>query len=179
MREFQQYTMVDAETGLSWYAVRTFHRREKHVNKLLELKNVNAWVPLREKTRIYTRKIRKVQLPLISQYVFVQIDEKQKGKVLQTEGVISFVQPSGYIVPIPKEEINLLKRVIGEDMEAEIEVEEGQIQEGDHVEIIGGELTGLQGYMIERRGKNKVAVNLEHFQHAILMEIPVSALRKI
>jgi transcription antitermination factor NusG len=177
MENFQQYTMIDEETGLAWYAVRTFFRREKHVNKLLDLKGVDAWVPLREKTRIYTRKIRKVQLPLISQYVFVNINERDKGKVLQTEGVIGFVKPSGYIVPIPKEEIDLLKRVIGE--EVEVEMEEGQIQKGDRVEIIGGELTGLRGHMVERRGKNKVAVNMEHFQHAILMEIPLSALRKI
>ena len=168
---------IASKTGQYWFAVRTFFRREKHVKKLLMQKDIHAWLPLQERTRVYTRKIRKVQIPLITQYVFVEIHPDDHAKVLQTEGVIEFVKPSGDIMPIPENEINLLKRVTGEEIEAELE--EGKITKGDRVEIIGGELTGLKGHMIEERGKNKVAINLEHFFHTLLMEIPLSALRKI
>ncbi len=177
MGSIQQSSVFESDTGLYWYAVRTFFRREKHVNKLLQLKDLNSWLPLQEKTRVYTRKIRKVQVPLISQYIFVEIQPEERVRVLETEGVIEFIKPSGYVMPIPEHEIKLLKRVIGEDVE--IEIEEGKIEKGDLVEIIGGELTGLRGHMVERRGKNRVAINMEHFQHALLMEIPLSALRKI
>ena len=177
MEAVQTYGYQESDTQTYWYAVRTFFRREKHVDRLLQMKDIQSWLPLQEKTRVYTRKIRKVKLPLISQYIFVRIQPEERVKVLQTEGVIEFIKPSGYVMPIPQKEIDLLKRVIGEDMEAELV--EGQIKKGDHVEVIGGELTGLKGHMVEKRGKNKVAINLEQFQHALLMEIPLSALRKI
>lgn len=162
---------------LQWYAVRTFFRREKYVRDRLQDKGIEAWLPLQEKIRRYTRKVRKVQLPLISQYIFVKIDEDERARVLEVEGVIQFVRPSGYVVPIPQSEIDLLRRVIGEDVSTE--VEEGTITEGDEVEIIAGELTGLKGQMVEERGKNRIAVNLTNMGLALWMEVPISAVRKL
>jgi len=162
---------------LQWYAVRTFFRREKYVRDRLLDQGIEAWLPLQEKTRRYTRKVRKVQLPLISQYIFVKIDQEERARVLEVEGVIQFVRPSGYVVPIPQSEIDLLRRVIGEDLSTE--VEEGTITEGDEVEIIAGELTGLKGQMVEERGKNRIAVNLTNMGLALWMEVPLSAVRKL
>lgn len=176
----QKETSVETqqlEDTLQWYAVRTFFRREKFVRDRLQDKGIEAWLPLQEKIRRYTRKVRKVQLPLISQYIFVKIDQEERARVLEVEGVIQFVRPSGYIVPIPQSEIDLLRRVIGEDVSTE--VEEGTITEGDEVEIIAGELTGLKGQMVEERGRNRIAVNLTNMGLALWMEVPLSAVRKL
>ena len=56
-----------------WYAIYTRNKRQKMVLKQLTEKGVEAYLPLSTHKRVYTRKIKIIQLPLISCYVFVKI----------------------------------------------------------------------------------------------------------
>ncbi len=160
-----------------WYAVRTFFRREKQAIRLMEARGIDCWLPTIEKIRTYKRKVRRVELPLLSTYVFVRIDRSDYVPVLETEGVIRFVQPGDSIQPVPEREIDLLRQVIGEKLA--LEVVPHRLEEGDKIELIGGELTGLSGRLVSWKGKERVAVSLDSIGHSILMEVPVSALRKV
>ena len=75
-----------------WFAVYTRYKREKIVVQRLREKRIEAYVPLQELTRYYTRKIKKVQLPLISCYVFVKITKEQYVPVLETQDIVSFIK---------------------------------------------------------------------------------------
>lgn len=169
--------MTKEDTEQVWLAVRVFPRREKHVVKLIQNKGIESWIPLQEKIRRYKRKVRKVQLPLITQYVFVHTEVKNVGKILSVSGVIDLVKPSGEICPIPEEEILLIKRVVGEA--TVVEVESGQWEKGDEVEIISGQLTGLRGRLEEWRGKKRLGISMNQFQHTMIIEVPLKALRKV
>jgi len=165
------------KVGQVWLAVRVFPRREKHVMKLLQRKGIESWIPLQEKIRRYKRKVRKVQLPLITQYVFIHTEIDKASRVLSVDGVIDLVRPSGNICPIPEEEIILIKRIVGEV--SEIEVEPGQWEKGDEVEIISGQLTGLRGRLEEWRGKKRLGISMNQFQHTMIIEVPMKSLRKV
>ncbi|SRR6056297_615692 len=167
----------EKEIDQVWLALRVFPRREKHVMKLLQKKGIESWVPLQERTRRYKRKVRKVQLPLITQYVFIHTSIKKVGRALSVPGVIELVCPSGEIDPIPEEEIILMKRVVGEV--SEIEVEPGKWQKGEEVEIVAGQLTGLKGHLVEWRGKQRLGIAMNQFQHTMIIEVPLHALRKV
>jgi transcription antitermination factor NusG len=58
-------------------------------------------------------------------------------------------------------------------------VEAGEWKEGDEVEIVAGQLTGLKGRLMEWRGKNRVGIRMAHFQHTMIIEVPLNTLRKI
>jgi len=54
--------------------------------------------------------------------------------------------------PIPEVQMNLMKRVVGES--DDIKIESLDYNEGDCVQIISGELTGIEGVLIDRGHQN-------------------------
>lgn len=166
-----------AVTQQEWFAVYTRYKREKIVKKELERKGIQCYLPLQKFTRHYTRKIKKVELPLISCYVFVQIERTNYVPVLEVSDVVDFVKFSNKMVAIPEREITIMKRVVGEI--TEIEVQEGIFLNGDQVEVIGGQLTGLKGVLIEQRNDKNFVIELENLGYSLLIQIDPKYLKKV
>ncbi len=160
-----------------WFAIYTNFKREKLVQKMLVQKGIENYLPLQKATRRYARKVRTVELPLISGYVFVKIVKSQYIPVLETEHVLRFIRFSKNLLAIPESEIELIKRVVGEGLE--IEMEPAGYQEGDEVEIVGGNLTGLRGKLVSRDGKKKFTIELENLGYTLRLSVDAGLLHKI
>ncbi len=165
------------ETEPRWFAVYTRFKSEKVVKRLLEKKGIETYLPLQRKTRRYTRKIKQVDLPLITCYVFVRIIRKEYLTVLQTENVVKFLRLSSDLVSIPESEINLMKRVVGESFP--ITAEPTTFGIGDYVEVIAGNLTGLKGRLLSRQGKNAFLVDLETIGYSLQIGIDTNLLSRL
>ena len=129
-----------------WFAVYTKYKREKLVNKLLQEKDIEVYLPLQKFTRRWERKRRVVELPFISCYIFVKITKAEYVEVLSTEHVLNFVKFSKNLISIPEAEIKLMQRVLGEGVE--IQLEKQLLREGDMVEIMVGNLAGVKGCLL-------------------------------
>ncbi len=160
-----------------WFAVYTRSKSEKVVQRLLTNKDIETYLPLQRVTRRYTRKIKHYDIPLISCYIFVKITKSEYVPVLETENVAKFIRFARNLYSIPEEQINLLKRIVGEG--EDVVAEPGSFNEGDAVEVIGGKLTGIKGRMVERQGKKHMVVELESIGYSLRMTIDVALLRKI
>ena len=157
-----------SDTESRWFAIYTKFRSEKDVVRRLARKGIEAYTPINRVVRQYTRKRKIVDLPLINSYVFVRIKKDQYIKVLETEYVHRFISFSKNLISIPEEEIDLLKRICLEM--ADIETESIPYQEGKPVEIISGNLTGIQGKLTADLGKNFL-VELEYIGIGLRLEI--------
>ncbi len=144
-----------------WFAVYTKHKCEKLATELLKRKNIDVYLPLRTVIRVYGRQKRKRFLPLIPAYIFVKIKKAEYVRVLETEKIMGIIKFCGEPMAIPEQEINILKRVVG-DISLDVELTPNAVlTPGDRVEVIGGSLTGLNGVLKEMRGNHKVVVELE------------------
>ncbi|MCB0704445.1 MAG: UpxY family transcription antiterminator [Saprospiraceae bacterium] len=160
-----------------WFAVNTRYKGEKMAFRQLSRKGIHAYIPLQQVVRQYTRKIKRVELPLISCYVFVRITRKEYVQVLETEQVVDFVRFSQNLISIPEAEIDLMKRVLGEGWE--VEIEPGVFSLGDEVEIIAGNLTGLRGRLLDNPDRSQVEICLEHLGYTLRMSVDQKLLRKV
>ena len=160
-----------------WFAVYTRFKCEKLAFRQLTRKGVTTYLPIQTVTRRYTRKVKKVELPLISCYVFVKITESQYVQVLETEYVVDFVRFSRNLISIPEEEIELLKRVLGESWE--VSIEKTEFNKGDLVEIATGNLAGLQGQLVETKDKNQVLVDLDRLGYTLRIAVDKGLLLKV
>lgn len=160
-----------------WFAIYTKYKCEKYVVDKLKKKGVHAYVPLLSKVKKYIRKTKEYKVPLINCYVFVSITKDQYVKVLETEYVMGFIKQRKNLISIPNEEINLLKRIVGE-LE-NIEMTPLEFQEGAPVEIISGNLTGVKGKLINTRGKHEFVVELQNMGFQLQMIIDKSMLRPL
>lgn len=160
-----------------WFAVHTRSKSEKFVQRMLEKKGIQAWLPLQKLMRRYTRSTRWVEKPLINSYVFVKIVKEQYVPVLETENVAGFVKFSKNLVAIPEVEIDLLKRITLEDG-LDVEAVKGGFAEGDPVEIAAGNLMGLKGRIVKVEGKRKFQVELNYLFHSLLITVDAAFLEK-
>ena len=94
-----------------WFAVYTRSKSEKLVQRMLQKKGVQAYLPLQRLLRRYTRSVRMVEKPLINCYVFVKIIRTQYVPVLETEHVKGFVKFNKNMIAIPEHEIDILRRI--------------------------------------------------------------------
>lgn len=173
----QKYENHLHATEPKWFAIYTRSKSEKVVQKLLTIKQIECYLPLQKVTRRYTRKIKSYEIPLISCYLFVRIVKKQYIPVLETQNVVKFIRIAKNLIAIPDEEIDLLKRIVGEGYE--IEAEPGTFNRGDEVEIIGGKLTGLRGKLVDTHGKKQMVVELNNVGYSLKMNIDISLLRRV
>ncbi|MCB0571202.1 MAG: UpxY family transcription antiterminator [Phaeodactylibacter sp.] len=160
-----------------WFAVYTRYKREKMVAARLREKGIECYLPLQQLTRRYTRKVKVVELPLISCYIFARINRQEYVPVLETPDVVQFVRFRRNLIAIPEAEIDILRRVVGEGME--VQAEPRQFRPGDEVEIIGGQLTGLKGVLLEQRSDKNFLIELENLGYSLLMQIDPALLHRI
>jgi transcription antitermination factor NusG len=161
-----------------WFAIYTKYKREKLVQKRLHEQGIQTYLPLQHLTRRYERKVRVVELPLISCYVFTRITKKSYAPVLNTADVLRFVKFSQNLIAIPEREIQLLQRVVGGGVEVEIEPK-SHCQVGDEVEIIGGGLAGVRGILVEKGKKKNVLLELKNIGCSLRMEVDPAMLRRV
>ncbi|MDA3879765.1 MAG: UpxY family transcription antiterminator [Prolixibacteraceae bacterium] len=161
-----------------WHAVYVKSRTEKKVQLELDYQGVEVYLPLQKKLRQWSDRKKWVDFPLISGYLFVHITRFDYDRVLQTNGVVSYVRFGGTAAVIPDEQIELIKRLL-HDYEEEIEVTFNYFSKGDKVEIIGGPLKGINGELIQLKGKNKVALQIENLQVALTVEVATDDIKKI
>lgn len=169
--------MKDSALQLKWYAVHTKYKAERWVTKKLKAKGVEAYTPLVSMTKKYTKKITTHYYPLITCYAFVKINSNDKAKVLQTEHLFDFVRFRGKMIEIPEEEINVLKRISGENIASSVSIDEKFI--GEEVEIISGNLTGIKGVLIEIQGRKSFVVELENLGFRFKINIDPSQLNLV
>lgn len=166
------------ESEARWFAIYTGFRREKKVVERLEKKGIQTYLPLKHVTRRYTRKVKHLSIPLINCYVFVHITKDQYVPILQDPDVNRFVKIAKRLIAIPEHEIQLMQRVVGEKEGVEA-IDMDSWRQGDTVEVIGGELTGLKGKLVNTAGKDHLLIELQHIGVGLQMEVDRKLLRRV
>ena len=160
-----------------WFVIYTKYKTEKYVVEKLKMKGVEAYVPLIKYSKRYTRKIKHYEVPLINCYVFVKITREEYLRVLETEYVSAFLKNRGNLTDVKEEEIQILRKIVGENHE--IQTAPLEFVPGKKVEIISGNLTGIKGKLIETKGKKDFLVELESIGYQFTMNINKNHLRAI
>ena len=109
--------------------------------------------------------------------IFVKINRGQYVSVLETSSVINFVKFSSKLISIPEREIDLLKRILGEGWE--VELEEQNFSEGDLVEVQSGNLCGLRGRLVGNSNNKYLTVDFNTLSCSLKVFIDRSLLAKV
>jgi len=160
-----------------WYALYTKSRTEKKVYQLLREKGVEAYLPLLKTLKQWSDRKKWVEEPLFRSYIFIRISERERLDAIRTDGVVRMITFQGRPVSIPDKQIEAVRAYINEG-EDRVE-KEVQFERGNRVEVTHGTLQGLQGIMVETKGKKRVMVEIEGIGEKIMLNIPKSSLKSI
>jgi len=151
-----------------WYAVYTKSRFEKKVEEKLYEKKIDVFLPVIKKLRQWKDRKKWITVPLFNNYIFVNIDFKNRYPVLETDGVVRIITFLGKPVPIPDSQIASLK--IALTAPEEVEVSNGLIL-GKPVVVTSGPFKGIKGIVTEKRSKNLVHIVLESINKSVSIDI--------
>jgi transcription antitermination factor NusG len=150
-------------------------KHEKKVVQKLTDMSVEAYSPVAKKLQQWSDRKKWVEFPMLSGYVFVNINLNEKEKVLHCPGVFSFIKFNGVEAIIRDSEIDILKSVetCGYDVSNELV----GLKLMDEVEIIEGPLKGLKGIIFRVQNSEYVQLELESLKQNIKVKLPKNSLK--
>ncbi len=160
-----------------WYVVYTKSRAEKKTEELLKNNGVETYLPLVKTLRQWSDRKKKVEMPLISSYVFVKANISNYIGILRTEGVVSFVKFNGKPASVPDFQIDAIRMFLKE-AEFETKINNGFIQ-GEKVEITYGPFKGFKGEVVNQKNKQLLVINILQLRMSIRLEISAEKVIKV
>ena len=153
---------------MSWHAVYTKPRSEKKVHEALLKKNIESYCPLNRVIKQWSDRKKKVELPLFTSYVFVNIKPDQYTAVRMTVGVVNFVYWLGKPAVFKDNEMQALRDFV--DSNENIKVEQLEVKAGDRINIEKGIFKG-QKAIVNKVNKNRLELILEELQLKLVVSI--------
>ena len=165
------------KTIAQWYAVYVKSRYEKKTSKLLADKHIEVYLPLLNRLKQWSDRKKMVEEPLFKSYIFVRSDLKNYYDILNTPGIVRFIGFEGKPVPVPDNQIVAVRQFVGEYDDSTDLDEFQNLQEGQLVEIVYGEMKGLVGRLVALKGRQRLMVDIESVGRSIPINISRSQVR--
>ncbi len=160
---------MDEDVKYQWFALYTKSKAEKKVLEQLQLKGIEAYLPLRKELKQWSDRKKWVETPIINSYIFVRITPSEYRKVFDAKGVVSYVSHKGKAVPIPDREIDAMRRTVENDLL--FDVETSAFQKGQTITITSGPLKGITGEITEIQGEKKLYLRISHIGYTLVVNL--------
>jgi transcription termination/antitermination protein NusG len=163
-------TYPTAAGSTSWYAVQTRSRHEKFVSHQMSNRSIAHYLPVVTEVHRWSDRRKKVEVPLFSGYVFVNVPptNEDRVRVLRTDGVVRFVGHSPQGTPIPEAEIGAVRRLVEQNVTWAVHP---FLQVGQRIRIRGGALDGLEGIFQAQNGEGMLIVSVNAIQRSLSVTI--------
>jgi transcription antitermination factor NusG len=159
-----------------WWVAHTRSRHEKALAKELTRKDIFTYLPLHEtRTRSpRTGRLSFSTVPVFTGYLFVNATESQRYQVMATNRVANTL-----FVPDQRQLVSQLRDIHRVLMtKAAITCEHG-VRVGQQVRVVAGVLAGVEGRVLRRLGKTRLAVSVDTLGQSVLVEVDADCLEPI
>jgi transcription termination/antitermination protein NusG len=184
----QQHCSVSADRGEStgmfaesveqsfWFAIQTRSRHEKVVRDQLAAKSITHLLPLWRKRSIWKDRVKFVDVPLFSGYLFGYFALQDKITVLETVGVARLVGINGKPMPIPEEQIVAVRTMMEHRLPCS---PHPYLVEGMRVRIKCGLLAGAEGILIAKKQRHRLVISLDIIHQAVAVDVDSAAIEPL
>lgn len=159
-----------------WRVFYTRARAEKKCEERLEDRRIDVLVPKKKEIRQWSDRKKEVTVPLFRNYLFAQVDEKDRLRVLRTNGIVRCVHFDGEPARLREETVEQLKRT--QQAPDRLSTVDLRPEIGETVTITEGPLKGLTGEVRQHRGQTYVLVRVEAIRQAVKAEVPADWVEK-
>ena len=138
-----------------WFVVYTRPQQELKVTSQLSAMGITNYCPTITLIKQYSDRKKKVTRPLLSSYVMVELEEKERNKVFACNGIVRYLFFLGKPVVVPASDITLMQdHLNGVYNDSKVTT----LSIGDSYTITQGPFSGVSGRVVEI---NKTKVKLE------------------
>jgi transcription antitermination factor NusG len=153
---------------MNWYALTVKPQHEKSVAEQLAAKSLESYLPLYRAKRRWSDRVKVIELPLFSRYLFCRFDFESRLKVLQITSINRIVGFGGQPYPIEDRIIHDLKTVVGSGLPCN---PWPLLRMGQRVRVCEGPLEGTEGILVREKAGYRVVINVEILNRAVAVEV--------
>ncbi|TXH20809.1 MAG: UpxY family transcription antiterminator [Chitinophagaceae bacterium] len=155
---------------LPWLVIVTRTRYEKMVAKQLERLGISCYLPLKKTLNQWHDRKKWVTTPLLSSYLFVQIEASERNRVFDVPGVLRYLRNDGGYAQISEAEIERIQAICA--YHGAVEVMQDNLSKGDDVAVKEGVFKGFTGKVVEKSNNKYIKIALKSINAQILVQIP-------
>jgi transcription antitermination factor NusG len=171
------YQAIHRPRSAQWYILYTAPRAEKTVRKSLTEQNFETYLPVSTAVNTWKNRQKKIiETPLFPSYIFALGREKDLLQISQLPKVVTYLRNGSRPSTISQKEIDQIKGLISLQTELSVEPD---IEPGDRVKITTGPLTGYEGILQKRKGKDFFGIQLKDLNRTIFIQLTTHSLEKI
>jgi len=132
----------------NWFVLYTTPRAEKQLAERLTNQGITCFLPLHKTPRKWSDRVKMVEVPLFSSYLFVNTLPEKLYDILKVPGAVRFIWFEGKPAIVDKREIDAIKKFLtyAEGKECLYEI-------NDELKIAFGPLTDKVGKLKKIQGK--------------------------
>jgi transcriptional antiterminator RfaH len=151
-----------------WYIVQSKPMQEIRAKEQLLNQSFKVYLPLIKREKVIGSRVKKVNEPYFSRYLFVSKDSDNQNFSLipYTKGVSKLIKFGGLPALISNEVVDSIKKSL------EFSTSEALFKSGDSVKIVDGALKGLMGIYLEKtaEGRARILIDLLSKSHELHIE---------
>jgi transcription antitermination factor NusG len=167
---------TDQDRSLEWFAVRVRSNCEKIASASLRSKGYEELLPLQKVRRLWSDRIKVVELPLFPGYVFCRFEASRRLPILTTPGVVGILGFGETLTPVQEHEISSLRTVLGAGLPCE---PWPFLKAGQPITIEHGPLAGVDGTVLQIRGQYRLIVQISLLQRSVAAEVDRESVRPL
>jgi transcriptional antiterminator NusG len=159
-----------------WFAVRVRSNQERTAIAHLRERGYQQFAPCYKSERRWSDRKKEIDQYLFPGYVFCRFDPGDRLAVLTAPGVVDLVGFGRTPEPISEEEIERVRRMIESGL---LVTPYPFLNVGQTVLIERGPLTGLEGILVEAKGKHRLVVSVNLLQRSVSAEVDRHSVRPV
>jgi transcriptional antiterminator NusG len=161
---------------LSWFAVRVRSNFERIAVTHLRERGYEEFAPSHKTERHWSDRKKEVDQFLFPGYVFCRFNPQNRLLVLTAPGVVDVVGWGKIPAPIPDEEIERVRRMVQSGL---LVSPWPYLELGQAVLIERGPLAGMEGILVEVKGRCRLVVSINLLKRSISAEVERSCVRPV
>jgi transcription antitermination factor NusG len=161
---------------LNWFALQVRPRLEKIVFRSLIAKGYETFLPLYERNRRWSDRIKKSEIALFEGYLFCRLNAEMRLPVLLVPGAIRFVGIGKTPAVVDDSEIATLQAVARSGTRV---TPWPFLQVGQRLRIERGPLRDLEGIVISCKGSRRLIVSVSLLQRSVAVELDREAVHPL
>jgi len=163
-------------SALSWFAVRVRSNHERITLAHISHRGYQHFAPSFKSQRRWSDRKKEIDQYLFPGYVFCRVDPSDRLALLTAPGVVELVGFGKTPEPIPDEEIERVRRMVDSGL---LVSPFPFIEVGQTVLIERGPLSGLEGILVEAKGRYRLVVSINLLHRSVSAEVDRDAVRPV
>jgi len=163
--------LLSLDADFPWFALHVRTRYEKNVASVLDGKGYEWFLPTYISRRRWSDRTKELEVPLFPGYLFCRFNPLERLPILKTPGMISIVGSARMPIPVDASEIIALRTLVNSDVPRQ---PWPFLKVGQRVRIEYGALAGLEGILLQIKGRDRIILSVSLLQRSVAAEVDSS-----